>query len=358
MGKLAKWGIGMVLVVALASLIIYVRASGNVTRDTRSAGPPPTVSSTSVDENPSTKNSREIENPPGQELPSASVHASTQPGPPPTSESTSRAEELLLGQQITLVAGGENTEADCSSDVESGAPEINPDEPAVWLSRIGGPGAGFASSVALCLLGFFPDEEIDLVVQGGGLSFSTTIVPTTDTLSRGPVTSLFVAGSRVLANWRSQYGESPGVLESWHWTFVPPPEVRERLAVDRQIFIRAEQPRVSASRMVSLDVPDMPFRWLEKVEGRPVLLVFGFPRDARVPVGLYRINTEQNEYAESSPETAVLVRQIGNVAMPMSRTELFWIPDDVLRAASETPGYCVTVPLSEQFQVPCLPMPE
>jgi hypothetical protein len=226
----------------------------------------------------------------------------------------------------------------------------------VWLTRSGGPGVGIASSVALCLTGFAADQEVTLSVEGGGRTVDTPAKVRRSTRDRAPVGSLFVAPATLDLNRRPVEGLDQGLLESIHWTFVPPRAVRDALAVSRRIRITARQDGLTATRTMKVDVPDGdPFRWLEQDDdGRPLLVVIGFPAGARVPVGLY----ERIGATSSLDGPARLVRTLGQVDVGRSKVELFRLPAPVVRMGAATPDkYCVTVPLDEQFQVPCLPHP-
>lgn len=224
----------------------------------------------------------------------------------------------------------------------------------MWLTRLGGPGVGIASSVALCLTGFAPDQEVSLSVQGGGRTVLSTAAVREATAHRGSVSSLFTAGATLELMWSPSDGSGPGLMESSHWALVPPREIREALTVTRKIRITAGQGGLTATRTMMVDPQDgEPFRWFERSNaGDPILLITGFSAGTRVPVGLYR----KTGTTSSEDGPAQLVRRLGEVTFGRSGAELFLIPTSVTSLAAQDSGrYCLTVPLREQFQVPCLP---
>ncbi|WP_199896499.1 hypothetical protein [Streptomyces niger] len=194
--------------------------------------------------------------------------------------------------------------------------------------------------VALCLQGFANDLPITVNVTVGGQDHAVEVTPVPGTLpvSEGPEENA-PPGTLFDGAALNVYGVGEESVQSRIWHFVPPDSVRERLAAAGALRITAFQGGAAASRVQTVTLPREPERnWLQ-VKGSPRhLVVYGFGRGERVPVGLYAVDQSLD---------AVLVRQIGTVVMPASRVVVFTVPHDVLALRPKT-KYCVTVPLSTQ----------
>ncbi|WAL93535.1 hypothetical protein [Streptomyces sp. Je 1-369] len=250
--------------------------------------------------------------------------------------------DLLLSRQIDLLAAGNGAASDCAEDLKS-LPGHRSDSPAAWVSSSidGSKSLGIPQHVALCLSGF-PDGDVDITVSVQGHEYSTTAVPAEGevTFQRMEPSSTLFQGGRLRL-----YDVGEGVQQSEMWSFVPPGTARERLALAGELTISARSGGVSATRDQLIELPPVPVcDWLDSDTRR--LLVFGFEPGSRVPVGLYRTDREGT--------TAVLVRKIGTVVMPRSRTAVFSVPADIRALAGESNQFRITVPLDKQYNTPAL----
>lgn len=78
----------------------------------------------------------------------------------------------------------------------------------------------------------------------------------------------------------------------------------------------------------------------------PRLAIVGFEPGSRVPVGLYRLQSDGKAAGR-------LVRQIGLVTVPQSRVAVFDVPPDVLDEIRGDGVYCLTVPLDSTEESDC-----
>ncbi|MGV9880014.1 hypothetical protein [Streptomyces sp. NPDC003006] len=264
---------------------------------------------------------------------------------PGRSGSSSSGTDLLLSRQIDLLAAGNGATADCAEDIEE-LPDHRADSPAAWVSSsIDGPKSpGIPQHVSLCLAGFSRGGpgDVDITVSVNGHAYATTAVPAEGSVTfqrLEPSSTLFRGGRLRL------YDVGKGVQQSEMWSFVPPGAARERLADAGELTVSARSGGASATRDQAIELPSVPDRgWLDSDTRR--LLVFGFEPGSRVPVGLYR--------TRPGGETAVLVRTIGTVLIPQSRTAVFPVPAEIRALADDSAEYRVTVPLSEQYNTPVL----
>jgi hypothetical protein len=206
--------------------------------------------------------------------------------------------------------------------------------PAVWLSDADGPkNLHLAGDSALCLHGFSAGGPITVTVSDGHRRYMTSVRPTPGTLSDRSdgesAESLFrQAPLRV-------YDTGNGLMESESWFLVPPSRPRENIAAARRLTISATQAGRTATYKQVVAVPHKPGQqWLWDDHGRRIV-VYGFERGLRVPIGLYR-------RVPSAFFTSKLVRKIGTVDMPGSRTAVYSVPNSVKVPS----GYCVTAPVS------------
>ncbi|MFF5703667.1 hypothetical protein ACFY7H_14325 [Streptomyces sp. NPDC012794] len=249
------------------------------------------------------------------------------------------ATDVLLAQQITLLAAGDGAVPDCAADLGRipGAGEV----PAVWIGNIRGRDRVLTpDEVALCLNGFAPGEPVEVTVTAGGKQYTTTARPA----SSGLTSSTLEPSDSLFAHRELTVHElGNGVLQSEKWWFVPPDTAREDLAAAGELTIRATQGALSARHSHPVELPDRPDR-MRVDEGSHRILVHGFEPGTRLPVGLYA--------ADASSNSASLVRQIGTVVMPRSRTAVFTVPAAVVEETRGKGVYCVTVPMEAQYNCP------
>jgi hypothetical protein len=239
-----------------------------------------------------------------------------------------------LPGQFAMHLGGGAHDADCFDDL-SGLPPAFSTSPAVWMSDSRGPRKFvFVVDSALCLHGFSADRPITVTISDGVRRYTTPVQPTAGTFSLKfkPAESLFNgAPLRV-------YDVGKGVMQSDSWPFVPPSPVRENIAKAGHITISASQAGVNASYRQAVGVPEYPGRDRLLGDNKRRLVVYSFDQGQRIPIGLYRKDRQNH---------AKLVRQLGTVVMPRSRTAVFTVPRSAAGAS-----YCVTVPLKVQLNCP------
>ncbi|WP_406368280.1 hypothetical protein [Streptomyces sp. NBC_01546] len=273
---------------------------------------------------------------------SPSPSRTTQTATPSSSTTTDSATDVLLAQQITLLAAGDGAAPDCTADLGR-IPGLS-GSPAVWVGNIRGlDRVTTPDEVALCLSGFSPDEPVKVIVTAGGRQYASTAQPTASELTYAhfePSESLFTG--QVL----TVHPQGDGVLQSEKWWFVPPGAAREDLAAAGTLTIQATQGSLTAQHSHSVELPGKPDR-LVVDNGSHRILIYGFAPGARIPVGLYK--TDSTTQSESR---ASLVQQIGTVVMPRSRTVVFTVPDAVVEETGNQGSYCVTVPMPEQYNCP------
>ncbi|MEV6955564.1 hypothetical protein [Streptomyces sp. NPDC051183] len=259
---------------------------------------------------------------------------------PPT---TNPATDVLLAEQITILAAGNGAVPDCTADLGK-IPGIGGGSPAVWIGNIRALDRVITpDEVALCLSGFSPDAPVDVVVTAGGRQYATTARPAASELTYAhdePSESLFTGQALAV------HPQGDGVLQSEKWWFVPPDAAREDLAAAGTLTIRATQGTLAARHSHPVELPDSPDR-LVVDSGSHRILIYGFEPGARIPVGLYRTDSPTE-----AGDRASLVRQIGTVVMPRSRSVVFTVPEDIVREAAGQGSYCVTVPMPEQYNCP------
>ncbi|MFD3939897.1 hypothetical protein ACFWSF_34135 [Streptomyces sp. NPDC058611] len=279
--------------------------------------------------------------------PTATVTTSRPTSAPPTSgaprtssgTTTDPATDLLLAQQITVLAAGDGAAPDCTAD-PGRIPGLG-DPTSVWIGNITGRDRVLTpDEVALCLSGFSPDKPVRVTVGAGGRQYTTTARPTSSTLTHAklePADSLFTGRELTV------HGHGDGVLQSEKWWFVPPDAAREALAATGELTIEATQGELTARHSHPVELPYRTDR-MGMDHGSHRILVYGFQPGTRLPVGLYAI--------APSSDKASLVRQIGTVLMPRSKTAVFTVPDAVVEETRGRGRYCVTVPLPEQYNCP------
>lgn len=247
-----------------------------------------------------------------------------------------RAPRRKLPGRFKFIAAGDGAAPDCAADLAS-LPPAFATSPAVWMSDIRGPrNLVFTGESALCLHGFAADRPVTVTVSDGRRSYNTTVQPAAGRLTGiryEPAESLF-NGKRLRV-----YGVGSGVMQSETWDFVPSSLPRENVAAAGRITISAKQAVGSASYRQAVGVPDNPERQALRGDSRRRLVVDGFPRGETVPIGLYRVNEKTQD--------ATLVRRLGVVVMPRSRTVVFTVPRSPAGAK-----YCVTVPVQVQYNCP------
>ncbi|MFF1306151.1 hypothetical protein [Streptomyces sp. NPDC058307] len=235
------------------------------------------------------------------------------------------------------LAAGDGDAPECKRDLSS-LPAEFATSPAVWMSTIQGPSSlVFNDENALCLHGFTADGAITVTVSDGRHGYTTTAQPTDGKLTFDryePPESLF-NGARLRV-----YDIGTGVMQSETWDFVPQSAARESLAAAGHFTISATQGSTTASFRQSVAVPTNPERARLRGESKRRLVVDGFKQGDTIPIGLYSL-------AGGASDQATLVRQLGSVVMPRSRTAVFPVPQS---AAGST--YCVTVPLATQYNCP------
>lgn len=268
-------------------------------------------------------------------VPTTAAPVPSTAGPRPTDPAT----DMLLAQQITVLAAGDGAVPDCAADLGR-IPEVG-QGPAVWIGNIAGLDRVLTpDEVALCLSGFTPGEPVEVTVTAGGKQYTTTARPGSPGLAS---TGLEPSGSLFDGRELTVHELGSGVLQSEKWWFVPPERAREDLAAAGELTIRATQGTLSARHVHPVELPDRTDR-LTVDQGSHRILVYGFPPGTRLPVGLYTV--------DPSSQNASLVRQIGTVVMPRSRTAVFTVPDAVVEETGGRGVYCVTVPLDEQYNCP------
>lgn len=242
----------------------------------------------------------------------------------------------LQGQFRTLAAG-DGAAPECVRDLSSLPPKFAT-SPAVWMSTIQGPSKlVFTAENALCLHGFTAGHPVTVTIAAGRHHYTTTAQPTAGKLTferYEPPESLF-NGARLRV-----YGIGSGVMQSETWDFVPQSAARESLAVAGGFTISATQGSATVSYRQSVGVPTNPDRSRLRGESKRRLVVDGFKAGDTIPIGLYRLSA-------GGSDKATLVHQLGTVVMPGSRTAVFAVPHSA--AGSK---YCVTVPLTMQYNCP------
>ncbi|MFE2552308.1 hypothetical protein ACFXGI_27690 [Streptomyces sp. NPDC059355] len=241
-----------------------------------------------------------------------------------------------LQRKFRNLAAGDGDAPECKRDLSS-LPAEFATSPAVWMSTIQGPSnLVFNRENALCLHGFTAERAVTVTVSDGRHSYTTTAQPTAGELTFDryePPESLFNgAPLRVY--------DIGGVMQSETWDFVPQSAARESLAAPGHFTISATQGSTSASYRQSVAVPTNPERARLRGENKRQLVVDGFKQGDTIPIGLYSL-------AAGASDQATLVRKLGSVVMPLSRTAAFAVPQS---AAGST--YCVTVPLETQYNCP------
>ncbi|MFI1621835.1 hypothetical protein ACH4VT_33485 [Streptomyces lydicus] len=235
------------------------------------------------------------------------------------------------------LAAGDGGAPECKRDLSS-LPAEFATSPAVWMSTTQGPSnLVFNSENALCLHGFMADRAVTVTVSDGHHDYTTTAQPTAGKLTFDryePPETLF-NGARLRV-----YDIGSGAVQSETWDFVPQSAARESLAAAGHFTISATQGSTTASYRQSVAVPTNPERAPLRGESKRRLVVYGFKPGDTIPIGLYRL-------AAGASDQATLVRQLGSVVMPRSRTAVFDVPQS---AAGST--YCVTVPLDTQYNCP------
>ncbi|WP_159049726.1 hypothetical protein [Streptomyces sp. NRRL WC-3618] len=278
--------------------------------------------------------------------------SATQDATPPTNTTTLRADENRqaaatrkpkprkgpkLKGKFRNLAAGDGDAPECRRDLSS-LPAGFATSPAVWMSTIQGPSnLVFTGENALCLHGFTAEQAVTITVADGRHGYTTTAQPTAGKLTFDvyePPESLF-NGARLRV-----YDIGSGVMQSETWDFVPQSAARESLAAAGHFTISATQGSTTASYRQSVAVPTNPERARLRGESKRRLVVAGFKQGDTIPIGLYRL-------AAGASDQATLVRQLGSVVMPRSRTAVFAVPQS---AAGST--YCVTVPLATQYNCP------
>jgi len=269
--------------------------------------------------------------------------------------------DVLLAQQVELLAAGNGAAVDCRADIQDGVvPAVGP---SVWLSNSFAINEArpldlvLARQTGLCLHGFSITEPIQIEVDGGSTIFTTTVFPQPgpppQDVDEAPET-LFVNGT--LNAYRPPSFDPEGatpptipaddtVLQSSMWELVPSADVRDRLAATALVNVRATQGDAEATSSQPVAVPT--FRERHWLHGKPhILVVQGFPVGFQVPVGVYAIDAEN---------TGSLIEDIGTVEIPESRVATFQVPDEIVaEMSSDSQDQCVTVPLHDQYNCPLL----
>jgi hypothetical protein len=271
--------------------------------------------------------------------------------------------DVLLAQQITVIAAGDGARIDCRGNLDV-QPAQHPD---VWISSayIDAPFDDHRAVTyliresGLCLFGFSDKQSIKIHVRVGTAVFDTTVVPTATTPPpefpeyEAPET-LLRGGTLTVQHPPVFDGQSPEpdpVLQSGMWWFLPPLKIRDAMAETGSLQISAAQAGRTASRTQHVVLPTSPDRiWLDHEAYE--LAVFGFAPGQVIPVGLYKLTGE----FDGPGETATLVGDsIGTVKMPPSRVAVFKVPADVVTSvAGGAVEYCITVPLETQYNCPPL----
>ncbi|NXY94150.1 hypothetical protein HYE82_07025 [Streptomyces sp. BR123] len=242
------------------------------------------------------------------------------------------ARDLLLAQQFDMEMEGAGP-VSCRDDLDQLAQGRPDDRPRVWVTS-GGDGTGASDAVAaglgeeslLCLHGF-PPGPITVTVKAGGRAY-TTAVKTVAQLSATPsaMDDLF-NGSPVEVE-----DVGGGLLQSGFWQFLPSEPALTDIARSGRFTVAARSGAVRAESEVPLRLP----RGASTVEGwerNHRIAVYGYPAGARVPIGLYR-----PEDQEDGRTVAVLQTEVGRVVMPRHRVAIFTIPPDVFRTVSAEPA--------------------
>ncbi|MFG2987005.1 hypothetical protein ACGFYQ_38135 [Streptomyces sp. NPDC048258] len=254
------------------------------------------------------------------------------------------APDFLLSQQFDLGGTG-GTRFGCSEDLK----DRPTDRPLVWLtsSEDENVRAILNTESLLCLYGFPKNKPITVTVTAGSRAYTTPIRPVSEFSTDG--------GGGDLFNGRpievQDLGD--GVLQSGFLWFFPPEPAREAIALDGRL-------RLAASSGDLRTANEVPLSWEEGAGAteaewkRHQIAVYGYPPGTRVPIGLYRV---QNDQEDTGDELAVLERPVGEVVMPESRIAVFTIPQDVFRIISVEPEwgedyYCLSVPGAEMRQPP------
>lgn len=275
----------------------------------------------------------------GPASPSVSTGRTTAAPAPSASTTTSPATDYLLAQQIAVLAAGDGAVPNCTADLAR-IPGLGT-TPAVWIGSISGKNrVTTPDEVALCLSGFAPDQAVKVTVTAGTRQYVTSAEPAPGNLTYQhlePSDSLFTGQALQV------HAQGNGVLQSEKWWFVPIAAAREDLAAAGTLTIRATQGPLSAAHSQPVELPTLPNR-LTVDTGSHQVLIYGFEPGKKVPVGLYKVDQQTQQ--------AALVRQIGTVVMPRSRTVVFTVPDTVVSEVGSQASYCVTVPLEQQYNCP------
>jgi hypothetical protein len=233
--------------------------------------------------------------------------------------------------------GGSDDAPDCARDLSSLPPGFAT-SPAVWMSSVWGPSKRvFTYDNGLCLHGFTADRPVTVTITVDRRHYATTVQPVS-----GELTNLAYEPPETLFNRAPLrvYGIGSGLMQSEAWDFVPQSTAREGLAAAGHFTISATQGSTKASYRQSITVPPRPLRSRLRGDRNRRLAVAGFKRGEAVPIGLYRLSGKWST-------TATLIRKIGTVVMPRSRTAVFTVP----RSATGS-KFCVTVPLEVQTDCP------
>ena len=232
---------------------------------------------------------------------------------------TSATEQLVLSQQVQLVAGGDGLFPHC--DLADDAPEAFRQDPGVWLHELFSP-TEYPMVVNLCLRGFSADQPIRVSVTTGGFA-ATSIVEPVDGPPPEPVglgyedapgDGTVRRAGRLPVYTRSYDGGPfegpPDTMASQMWTFVPPSAAREALASAEEMSVTATQGSTTATEVHPIAVPATRASFSVDTSDGQALVVHGYP-EGRLPVGLY--------VRDESYESGTLVREAGSVDVPASR---------------------------------------
>ncbi|MFD4741380.1 hypothetical protein ACFWNQ_29025 [Streptomyces virginiae] len=273
---------------------------------------------------------------------------------PPASTAASAASpsetDLVLAGQIQITAKGADAgprptvstapNLDCRAGLARwhARGSYSPEQPLVWLTRTDATdfGVSLLGDVALCLYKFPASGALTVSVQTGNLTYTTPLIG-------GIREQSSALAPDTLFNDRALIVEDVGgeVLQSGTWEFLPAGPAREAVGLAGWLTLTAS---ASADAVTATDQvpvllqPNASLRegWTRTRE----LLVYGYPAEANVPIGLYQVGAD---------ELANLVGEIGTVVMPPSRIATFAIPQKVLGLMTEdtdtaTP-HCLGVPM-------------
>lgn len=257
---------------------------------------------------------------------------------------TSATEQLLLSQQVQLVAGGDGLFPHCA--LADGAPESFRQDPGVWLHELYSP-TEYPMVVHLCLRGFRADQPIQVDVVTGDFASTSTVEPVDgpppEPVGLGyedaPATTLFDPDGRLPVYTRGYDGGPfegpPGTMASQMWTFVPPPAAREALASAAKLSVTATQGSTTATEVHPIAVPATRASFSVDTADGQVLVMHGYP-EGRLPVGLY--------VRDESFESGTLVREAGSVDVPASQVATWPVPGDLFDSL-EPGDYCLLPPV-------------